>query len=184
MIQCNAGHFYDESKHSTCPYCGVPLDLGPRPTVPVSHSAVDAGKTIPLRPPAAPSPAPGAGATRRLVEEQIGIDPVVGWLVCIEGPDRGRDYRIRSEMNFIGRDGNMDVAITGDDTLSRQKHASIAFDPVNRAFWLMPGDGRALCYVNDAMVTAAIQIQPRDIIRMGKSKLMLIAFVDQGFSWQ
>jgi hypothetical protein len=26
MIQCNSGHFFDESKHSSCPYCAVPLD--------------------------------------------------------------------------------------------------------------------------------------------------------------
>ncbi|MFN7922624.1 MAG: FHA domain-containing protein [Bryobacteraceae bacterium] len=183
MIQCNAGHFFDETKHSGCPYCGVPLDLGPRPTVPLSHGA-GAAKTIPLRPQAAQPAAAAAGATRRLVQEQIGIDPVVGWLVCVEGPDRGRDFRIRSEVNFIGRDGNMDIAVTGDETISRQKHASLAFDPLNRAFWLMPGEGRSLCYVNDAMVTAAVQLKARDIIRMGKSKLMLVPMVDQEFSWQ
>ena len=31
------------------------------------------------------------------------FDPVVEWLVCIDGPEKGRDYRIRSGNNYIGR---------------------------------------------------------------------------------
>jgi len=187
MIQCNAGHFFDETKHSACPYCGVPLDLAtPRPTVPVTAPAMESAKTIPLRPaaePTAPAAAP-PGATRRLVEETLGIDPVVGWLVCIDGPDRGRDYRIRSENNFLGRDPSNHIAITGDDTISRQKHATVAFEPGERTFWLMPGGGTGLTYVNGRMVMAPAQLQPRDVIRLGKTSLMLVPFVDASFSWQ
>ena len=183
MIQCNAGHFFDESKHGSCPYCGVPLDLGsPQPTVPLMSGG--AAKTIPMRPAAAAVSGPPVGATRRLVEEQLGIDPVVGWLVCVDGPDRGRDFRIRSENNFIGRDASMDIALSGDDTSSRQKHASVAFEPGQQSFWLMPGDARGLCYVNDTMVMSPVQLAPRDVIRLGKTKLMLVPFVDASFSWQ
>ncbi len=183
MIQCNAGHFFDETKHGACPYCGVPLDLGsPLVTVPLASGAA---KTIPLRPASAPvASAPTPGVTRRLVEEQIGIDPVVGWLVCIEGPDRGRDFRIRSENNFIGRDASMEIALSGDDTISRQKHASIAFEPGQKSFWLLPGEARGLTYVNEQMAMAAVQLAPRDVIRLGKTKLMLVPFVDSTFSWQ
>ncbi len=183
MIQCNASHFFDESKHGSCPYCGVPLDLGsPQPTVPLMSGG--AAKTIPMRPPAAVVSGPPAGATRRLVEERLGIDPVVGWLVCIDGPDRGRDFRIRSENNFIGRDASMDIALSGDDTISRQKHASVAFEPGQQSFWLMPGDARGLCYVNGTMAMSPVQLAPRDVIRLGKTKLMLVPFVDASFSWQ
>lgn len=194
MIQCNAGHFFDETKHGSCPYCGVPLDLGsPLATVPLASGPLASGplasgaaKTIPLRPvavtPLANAPTPGV--TRRLVEEQIGIDPVVGWLVCIEGPDRGRDFRIRSENNFIGRDASMEIALAGDDTISRQKHASIAFEPSQKSFWLLPGEARGLTYVNEQMAMAAVQLAPRDVIRLGKTKLVLVPFVDSTFSWQ
>lgn len=191
MIQCNAGHFFDESKHSGCPYCGIPIDLGtPRPTVPVTGplapAAADSAKTIPLRPAAAAqtAPTPPPGATRRLVEEELGIDPVVGWLVCIDGPDRGRDYRIRSENNFLGRDSSNHIAIAGDDTISRQKHATVAFEPNERAFWLLPGGGTGLTYRNGKMVVAPVQLQARDIVRMGKTSLMLVPFVDTDFSWR
>jgi hypothetical protein len=183
MIQCNTGHFFDESKHSSCPYCAVPLDLGsPNPTVPAVGAGAAGVKTTPLRP--TPPPGPPAGATKRLVEEQLGIDPVVGWLVCVDGPDRGRDFRIRSENNFIGRDSSMDIALAGDDTISRQKHASIAFEPAGQSFWLLPGDSRGLTYVNDKMVMSPVQLAARDVIRLGKTRLMLVPFVDASFSWQ
>jgi pSer/pThr/pTyr-binding forkhead associated (FHA) protein len=118
------------------------------------------------------------------VEEQLGIDPVVGWLVCVEGPERGRDYRIRSENNFIGRDKTNHIAVAADDTISRQKHATVAFEPNERAFWLMPGAGSGLTYVNGKMIMAPAQLAPRDVIRLGKTSLMLVPLVDSSFSWQ
>ena len=93
MTQCAAGHFFDHAKHTSCPYCGVGFDLGAIPaTMPVRTEPVGAAKTVPLRPDDAPAPKtvplsgptpPGAsaltpGVTRRLVREEIGMDPVVG----------------------------------------------------------------------------------------------------------
>lgn len=63
--------------------------------------------------------------------KKVGIDPVVGWLVCIKGPSRGRDYRIRSGRNGIGRSDAMDVPIAGDDTVSRENHAFLVYEPQN-----------------------------------------------------
>ena len=52
-----------------------------------------------------PRPGAGEGRTVGLIRKRTGLDPVVGWLVCIAGPDKGRDYRIHSERNFLGREG-------------------------------------------------------------------------------
>jgi hypothetical protein len=197
MIQCNAGHFYDETKHSGCPYCGVPLNLDlPSPTLPVGHmgsdsqktiplrqDAGDGGKTVPIHGGAAPAGGP-AGATRRLIREQLGIDPVVGWLVCLDGPDRGRDYRIRAEKNFIGRDPSMDICLAGDDSISRQKHATVAFEPKKGTFWLIPGEASGLVYLNGEVLYAPAQLKERDIVELGKTKLVLVPFVNDGFHWE
>ena len=78
----------------------------------------------------------------------------------------------------------MDIALAGDDTISRQKHASIAFEPAQQSFWLLPGDSRGLAYVNDKMVMSPVQLAARDVIRLGKTKLMLVPFVDASFTWQ
>src|SRR5262249_26846325 len=99
MTRCSHGHFFDSAKHSSCPYCGVGADVAEGKTRHVPDPAAGAA-------PSSPSPAASAdpGVTRAVYRDSTtGISPVVGWLVCVEGPDKGRDFRIHSEKNFIGR---------------------------------------------------------------------------------
>src|SRR5260221_1427992 len=138
MIRCVEGHFYDPSKHNACPWCALPADTaGGEKTRPVRPGAAESMPPAPPGAAGAPPPGPEAGA-RPGVTRRVGMagkdllekaDPVVGWLVCLEGPDRGRDYRLHSEKNFIGRAPNMDVVLGGDDTVSREKHGVVIFDP-------------------------------------------------------
>lgn len=178
MTRCSHGHFYDAAKNSSCPYCGVNID-------PIE------GKT--RRVPAAPAPAaaqPAAssaepGATRAVYREAAtGIRPVVGWLICVAGPDRGRDYRIHAEKNFIGRSPAMDIAIAGDDSVSREKHAAVAFDPKKAQFWLLPGEAAGLLYLNDQLVNSPSPLKPRDILELGKTRLMFWPLCDEKFHWE
>jgi hypothetical protein len=180
MIRCSAGHFYDPAKHTGCPWCGPPLDADPR-----GAAEAGDGKTVPVRPQGA-QPARGAapqGATLRLIETPQGIDPVVGWLVCIHGPDRGRDYRLHLEKNFIGRAPAMDVCIAGDGAISREKHATVTFEPKKRQFWLIPGESSGLVYLNGEVLHVPTQIREGDVIEMGKTRLVLIPFVSDSFRW-
>ncbi len=188
MIRCAEGHFYDPAKHSSCPWCGKPLDMGGAATGAEAASQ----KTVPLRAPedgqrtapaagAAAGPAPGA--TKRLIREQLGMDPVVGWLVCLEGPDRGRDYRLHSEKNFIGRAPTNDVCIASDDAISRDKHATITFEPKKQTFWLVPGDSSGLVYLNGDVLYTPAQLKERDTLELGKTKLVLVPFVNEAFRW-
>lgn len=184
MIRCPHGHFYDSSKHSSCPYCGVGEDFGEGKTrrVPSPAQSPGAAPAAP-RPPAAPIQEPGV--TRAVFRDAAtGISPVVGWLVCVEGPDRGRDYRLHGEKNFIGRSNAMDVAIAGDDSVSRDKHASVAFDPKKRTFWLLPGEASGLVYLNDQLVNTPEQLKARDVIELGKTKLLFWPFCDDKFQWE
>ncbi len=167
MKRCDNGHFYDADKHSSCPWCGVPLD-------------VEGGKTKPLKESRPADP----GVTKALHREPSGISPVVGWLICVDGPDRGRDYRLHSEKNFIGRSSNMDVSITGDESISREKHAAVTFEPKKRLFWLLPGEASGLVYLNEEVVNTPVELKGRDIIELGKTKLMFFPFCDEKFQWQ
>ncbi|MEZ5351874.1 MAG: FHA domain-containing protein [Bryobacteraceae bacterium] len=187
MIQCNAGHFYDEQRHSVCPYCATPIDIPPPGRTvamrsnPASPQAGAAGQPSPASPTQPMRPA--AGATVRLVEQNHGIDPVVGWLVCVEGPDRGQDFRLRAEKNFIGRDPSMDVTIAGDNAVSRLRHAAVAFEPEKREFWVIPGDSAGLVYLNDEVVHSPAPMRHGDALRIGKSRLTLVAFAGENFQW-
>lgn len=183
MTRCTEGHFYDPAKHSSCPWCSKPLDLGGPAEADTSGS-----KTVPLRGDGGVASAPAASgpqvATKRLIRDQLGIDPVVGWLVCLDGPEKGKDYRLHTEKNFIGRATSMDVIIAGDDAISREKHATITFEPKKQTFWLVPGDSTGLVYLNGEVLYTPLQIKARDVIELGKTKLTLVSFVSDSFRWE
>jgi hypothetical protein len=192
MKRCEQGHYYDADKHSMCPACGVPnLDLGfTRPlgqqqpnqeaTWRVPSSA-DEGKT--MRHDTNRVGARDAGETVAIVRKKAGIDPVVGWLICVEGADKGRDYRIRSEKNFIGRSEKMDIQISGDDTISRENHAVVSFNPKNNVFKIHPGDGRGIVYLNGDDVDTAQELKPYDTVELGQTKLAFVPFCGETFQW-
>jgi hypothetical protein len=190
MKRCDQGHYYDADKHTMCPACGVPdLNIGKtrplgaqsQPEATWRAPATDEGKTI--RHDASKVGPRDAGETVALVKKKAGIDPVVGWFVCVEGADKGRDYRIRSEKNFIGRSEKMDIQISGDDTISRENHAVVSFNPKNWTFKVHPGDGRGIVYLNGKDVDAPQEIKPYDIIEIGQTKLAFMPFCGEKFQW-
>ncbi len=102
--RCPNGHFYDPDANISCPWCAVPTDDYER-TRRINPAAVpmegNAGSTVKLSPRNAPSSGSSIdeGYTVAVVKRKTGIDPVVGWLVCIKGPDRGRGlpHTVREE---------------------------------------------------------------------------------------
>jgi len=197
LIRCQQGHFFDPSRHPACPYCGsaavaggseAPEATGPGPgaTRPMRETPPPViGPTVPIRAAGAPPVAPkkDEGRTVAVDMKKIGIDPVVGWFVCIKGKERGRDYRIRSGRNAIGRSEAMDVQISGDDTISRENHAFIVYEPRKKTFSIRAGDSRGLVYLNEEEVIQASEINTYDIVELGETQLMFIAFCGEKFHW-
>ena len=124
------------------------------------------------------------GATVGVFKARIGIEPVVGWLVCVGGPDRGRDYRIRSQRNFIGRDPRMDISISSDDQISRENHAAITYHPRSNSFKLAPGEAHGITYLNNESVDVPVLLKPYDSIELGATKLIFVPFCSEAFQWQ
>jgi pSer/pThr/pTyr-binding forkhead associated (FHA) protein len=122
-------------------------------------------------------------ATVAVMPRKIGIDPVVGWLVCTEGADKGRDFRIKSEKNFIGRDPSMDICVAGDNGISRVKHAILNFDLRSMAYLLMPGESHSNVYVNGELVLSPRAIEAYDIIELAETKLIFIPLCGERFNW-
>lgn len=186
LKRCPNGHYYDPDKYSSCPYCGVQnLDIDIQKTMPKQHVGMpqDVGKTQPRRDVQNNAPA-DEGKTVAIVKEQLGIDPVVGWLVCIEGSDKGKDYRIRSEKNFIGRSNKMDICIGGDDSVSRENHAIISYNPRNSVFRILPGDSHGLVYLNEEEVLMPEKLNSYDMVEVGKTKLLFVPFCGDKFKWE
>jgi hypothetical protein len=208
-IRCEQGHFYDPEKHSSCPHCGIPnLDVGvtvPGPGVrqgaprkePTADDAATRGRVAVDTPATQGRGKPEKGKGRMdtptvaiwshgkgVEEEGQRFNPVVGWLVCTEGQDKGRDYRIFSNRNFIGRDPDMHICIAGDDTVSRQRHAIISYDPLNNLFHLLPGESSALVYYQGKPVYTPTELKPHDLIQLGRTKLLFVPLCGQQFHWE
>ena len=184
MKRCDNGHYFDSSKYSTCPSCGIQdLDIHATVIHHVSQPAAASSEGQTVRQNQAPPSSSEAGVTVGVFRKKIGIDPVVGWLVCIEGADKGKDFRVRSERNTIGRGANMDVCISGDDGISREKHAFISYNPRKNSFLLLPGESRGIVYLNDDEVAAPMPLKAFDLIELGQTKLLFVPFCGDRFEW-
>jgi Inner membrane component of T3SS, cytoplasmic domain len=111
-------------------------------------------------------------------------NPVVGWLVIVTGPGRGRSFELRYGRNRIGRDDGQDVSLNfGDEQISRASHAVLSFDPEATRFFIEPGEGSNLTYLNDRAVIGAEPIASGDSIRCGTTCLAFVAFCGPDFNW-
>ena len=78
----------------------------------------------------------------------------------------------------------MDIYIKGDETISREGHARIAYDVKHNKCHLIPGENTNGTYVNDEPVYVPTEIKAEDVIELGESKFMFIPFCTEHFSWQ
>ncbi len=117
-------------------------------------------------------------------KEKLDNDPVCGWLVCVEGKGKGKDYRIYGRNNTIGRDEKMDICIKDDPAISREKHARLAYDMKHNTFNLIPAEATNNPYVNDEPVYVPTKLEAYDVIELGESKFVFVPFCCDRFTWQ
>ncbi len=182
----------------------APRDMGaaaPRDDAPADNAATKIYR--PNRPASAPIAAPleaagagagaGAGALSQAGRPKAGTpvsgdftiaDPVVGWLAVIEGPGRGASLNIGYGNNRIGRAPTENIALDfGDEEISRENHATITFDGRHRRFYILPGQGRNLVYVNDQPVMSPLELTGGEEVLLGQTKLRFVPFCGKSFDW-
>ena len=111
-------------------------------------------------------------------------EPVVGWLVCIEGPNIGQCFNIYAGKNSLGRSSNNKIVINKDRTISREKHSWIIYEPRHREFFAQPGESSGLTYVNDENIMQATKLEKWSTIDVGNTRLTLVPLCDSEFSWE
>ena len=181
VVRCVMGHFYDDTKSASCPHCenivggfddertvsGAMLERMQRPA---GQQVINFGET-----------SPGDEKTVGIYKKKHGWDPVTGWLVCVDGSEKGRDYRLHSGRNFLGRAANMDISVPGDMEVSRENHCSIVFEPKGQAFLLAPGS--AVVFFNGQQITESVTLKATDVIKVGVSEFVFIPFCVEGRGW-
>lgn len=202
LTRCGNGHFYDSDSYQHCPHCNsqsspaqnelthtIPKETNMTERLSGSLKAV-VDQAVSQESSQAAAPAPqqqpavnGDSLTVSFYNKSMGIEPVVGWLVCVDGAQKGKDFRLKSGRNFVGRSKQMDVSIADDNTVSRDRHAIVVYEPKNHVFLVQSGDSKELCYLNDELVLTPMPLKRNDIITVGATKLMLFPCCDGQFNW-
>jgi len=110
------------------------------------------------------------------------LEPVVGWLVCLSGVNRGRDYRLVAEKNFIGQAPDMHIRILGDDQIKVKKHGAISYDPMNGKTTLIPDTGTMI--LNNERVFRPVTLNDGDVMTIGDGMFKLILFCNNHLTWE
>jgi len=214
QTSCGFGHIYDSEQYASCPYCNrgtraIFFDAGgaAKTTMPgdTSKTTMPGGQGAQQRTVAPEQPFyrdSDIGKTevpeylkKRMEKEKndktigvfqkkTGLDPVVGWLVCIEGAEKGRDFRLYNRINTIGRAEGNDVVIPSEQTVSQKNHARLAYDEKHNNYQMIPGDGINITYVNDMPLYAPQLLRAYDVIEFGDTKLIFVPLCTDKFQWK
>ncbi|MDD3959993.1 MAG: FHA domain-containing protein [Oscillospiraceae bacterium] len=103
-------------------------------------------------------------------------------LVAVQGIHKGEIYEICRGQNTLGRGEDMNIRLEKDETVSRNIHCIMIVEDNDKCF-VKSGQSRGMTYLNDKVVFATTELQDRDVIAVGKTKLMLIMICRDGFSW-
>ena len=119
-------------------------------------------------------------------EEDRGMDdPVVGWLVVVEGPGKGRSVQLGYGSNSLGRGATDRVKLDfGDDQISRNGHAVVTYDPRGRKFYVQHGGGTNLTYLGDRPVLTPTELPALSHINIGNTVLRFVPLCGAEFDWQ
>lgn len=111
------------------------------------------------------------------------VDPVVGWLVVLEGPGKGRSIQLGYGLNSIGRARSERVSLDfGDTMISNTDHAKIIYD--DRGFYISHGSGKNVTKVNGTLVPNMIELKNFSTIDLTKStRLAFVALCSATFDW-
>jgi len=123
-------------------------------------------------------------ATTALNAGETGIVPVVGWLICVDGEKKGKDFRICNGKNYVGRMRSNDICLDFDDTISKESNAIISFDDRNKKFFIQPGESKNNIYVNNELLLVPVQLKGNEIIELGRTKLFFHPLCDEKFNWK
>ena len=111
-------------------------------------------------------------------------NPVTGFLVVVAGPGRGSVAHLGYGMNAIGRDAEQSVSLDyGDLQISRNAHCLITYDTKSAVFYIQPGEGRSLTYLDDQPVLVPSALTNGQQMQLGETTLRFIALCGESFDW-
>ena len=208
VTKCKSGHWYDPQLFNECPHCKkdsekLKLSINDEEEDDRTVSMMDLTLDSQLDQMSSSnmSPAPdlstfdfGIISSDTLSEDDdktisfwdFGVSrlpAVTGWLVGLTGEDTGKDFRLHTGKNFIGRSINMDVVLSEDKRISREKHCSITYDPKGNQFYVEAEMGNVV-YLNKKMVENVCELHEGDILNLGDTELAFVPYCKEERKWE
>ena len=118
-----------------------------------------------------------------ITPEELNSNPVIGWLIGIKGAHKGRSYEVKQGRNFIGRSTAMDICLSGNSKISRDRHAIITYDPRSKKCFLQPDETRDLIYINDELLFGPMPMKHNDIIVLADEEFVFLALQCDKADW-
>lgn len=168
LIKCELGHIYDGEKFRSCPHCysaGMTQEDEDD-----AQGAFQADKATEQ-----------SSENEKLQYYVMRRRRVLGMLVCISGKMKGEAFNLKEGDNIIGRGANMDVALTMEESISRQSHAVIDCDADKGTFVLSFDESRDDVWLNGKTARSGSELSDRDVLRLGECDMVLI---DVGDIWK
>ncbi|MCC7251579.1 FHA domain-containing protein [Hyphomicrobium sp.] len=127
----------------------------------------------------------GAQAKTQVVREgTVDIEPVAGWIVIVKGPGRGGFRPVYVGMNSVGRAPSQRIPLDfGDESISREEHAFIAYDDETRTFYLQHGGKSNLVRLGGKPVLQPTELKAGDLFRIGNTTFRFVACCGPDFDW-
>lgn len=186
--------FYDAEKYETCPHCqAAPEQTPSEPTKPVraprKHEWRRKKKNeqeISAEPKRSGTEGKENAAVCADDDLTIGVfnyDPVVGWLVCIEGAYKGRSFELKTGRNGIGRAASMQIRLDRELSVADGKHAEIIYNHLDRSFYLAGEQDLPILH-NGEKLTQLAELDSYDEIVLGSAVFVFVRLCGSRFSWE
>lgn len=166
---CNNGHQM-EDEWPICPYCqrtgfqnaaivhGGDKTRIESPSPFVSNSPANSAANAETAPLTVPQ------MRKTVMLSAVHREPVVGWLVAMNGRHKGQDFRLHDGQNIIGSSGSAEVLLE-DPAISAQ-HASVRYR--DGVFSLTDLDSTNGTFVNDGpQPVSRVDLKDNDVVRLG-----------------
>lgn len=170
LVKCPNNHIYNADHYPSCPECANRKTNKDNIDIPDTNQHDINTDTI-VRP----------VESFNLIKDH----KPVGWLVCIEGAEYGKEFPLHVGDNTIGRGANMDITLPNDKEISRYIHAKICYDNQKIQYSIdVNQDANAVSINGSTINNSSTILNDRDRIKIGSMTFIFIALCGKDFVWK
>jgi hypothetical protein len=118
-----------------------------------------------------------------VLAQSYNMDPGVGWLVCIEGDERGRDICLHSGQNFFGCKEDKTLLVASDAQSAPENHGAIVYDPKHNQFFIIANSAGEV-KLNGEALSGSSQLKDADRIEVAGARYIFAALCKESFRWE